>query len=179
MQSIANCEPYSNMRTLGKLLEISNNNNKPAWASLHHKLESLRWHIYTGHVMSWLAPHGIGGVLFYFTRIQIFCQVFAILCCNLFQIFSLYSLATLCCNLFLCLLLQSSAAIFFQIFSLYSLAPSAAIFFLCFPMQPSAAIFSLLVVNLSEVSISLADGHNIFQNPVCRILFLSFTRVHH
>jgi hypothetical protein len=100
MQSIANCEPYSNMRTLGKLLEISNNNNKPAWASLYHKLESLRWHIYTGHVMSWLAPHGIGGVLFYFTRIQIFCQVFAILCCNLFQIFSLYSLATLGCNLF-------------------------------------------------------------------------------
>ena len=149
------------MRTLGKLLEISNNNNKPAWASLYHKLESLRWHIYTGHVMSWLAPHGIGGVLFYFTRIQIFCQVFAILCCNLFQIFSLYSLATLCCNLFLCLLLQSSAAIFFK-------------FFLCIPLHPLLQSFSLSVI-LSEVSISLADGHNIFQNPVCRILFLSFT----
>ena len=162
MQSIANCEPYSNMRTLGKLLEISNNNNKPAWASLYHKLESLRWHIYTGHVMSWLAPHGIGGVLFYFTRTQIFCQVFAILCCNIFffvfpcnpllQSFSLSSHAILCCNILF-----------------------------VFPCNPLLQSFLVLLVILSEVSISLADGHNIFQDPVCRILFfiLSFTHVHH
>ena len=152
------------MRTLGKLLEISNNNNKPAWASLYHKLESLRWHIYTGHVMSWLAPHGIGGILFYFTRIQIFCQVFAILCCNIFQIFFF----VFPCNP----LLQS--------FSLSSPAILCCNRFICFPMQSSAAIFSCSVI-LSEVSISLADGHNIFQDPVCRILFfiLSFTHVHH
>ena len=71
---------------------------------------------------------------------------------------------------FLCVPLQSSVAIIFFVFPCNPLLQ----YFICFPMQSSAAIFSCSVI-LSEVSISLADGHNIFQNPVCRILFLSFT----